>query len=492
MTKRTQKRLRQIVGRDTRVIRAFLGIIEQHEDMLLTGRKRNKIHDGELDKLTITALKMKSGFSQRPNVLHDMKARFPRISTNELQECRQTAVFMYESYLELRSKKWRKATRPCAVNSTRRIPRWVFSQRFKLTQHQTTEADWWLDLRDSLDSVPEGRRVHDRLLIPLKMSPFHLNQMRRGDVKALQIFIDRNRKWWVVFSVNINDIPILPDDLPPAVLGIDLGIKKAVCTTLLTPKKVSETRYFVQRDKVQRIEALDQRVADLQHTMDTRRNNHQRHDRLASELRNIRGKRERVAKEYDRVLVKQLTDYILVLSEKYILHVAIGKLKNIRMKAKRGNFKGRRFRGMLHRWAFARITDSLKHQLTQHGFPVDGKDSRFKAIPEQWTSIMCWKCGRKGDRPKQSLFVCTCGFRTNADRNGSLNIARRLIKLIPSLQNENGLGRWVLPERAPAPKAGRKIILFQTEVLTLLEGSGIRPWRVRGCLPCPEGPSQFW
>jgi hypothetical protein len=238
MTKRTQKRLRQIVGRDTRVIRAFLGIIEQHEDMLLTGRKRNKIHDGELDKLTITALKMKSGFSQRSNVPHDMKARFPRISTNELQECRQTAVFMYESYLELRRKKGRKASRPCAVNSTRRIPRWVFSQRFKLTQHQTTEANWWLDLRDSFDSVPEGRRVHDRLLIPLSISPFHFNQMARGTVKALQIFTDRNRKWWVVFSVSINDVPELPDDVPPAVLGIDLGIEKAVCTALVAPTKV--------------------------------------------------------------------------------------------------------------------------------------------------------------------------------------------------------------------------------------------------------------
>jgi hypothetical protein len=85
-----------------------------------------------------------------------------------------------------------------------------------------------------------------------------------------------------------------------------------------------------------------------------------------------------------------------------------------------------------------------------------GKKSRFKTIPEQWTSIMCWKCGRKRLRPKQSLFVCSCGFRTNADRNGSLNIARRLFKLIPLLQNENGLGRWLVPERTPTPNAGRK------------------------------------
>jgi IS605 OrfB family transposase len=456
MTKRTYQRLRQIVGRDTRVIRAFLGIIEHHEASLLTGRKRNRIKDGELDKLAITTIIVNPRYSQRLTVPHDLKARFSRISQNELTECRQTAVFMYESYLQLRRKKGRKASRPCAVNGTRRIPRWVFSRRFEIIEHKTSEANWWLDLRDSLDSVPEGRRVHDRLLIPLKMSPFHLNQMRRGDVKALQIFTDRYRKWWVVFSVRINDIPILSDDLPHAALGIDLGIKKAVCTTLLTQTRVSETRYFIQRDKVKKIQVLDQRVANLQHTMDVRRNNQQRHDRLTCELKNIRGKRERVATEYDHVLVRQLTEYILELSKKYTLYVSIGELKNIRMKAKRGNYKGRKFRGMLHRWAFARISDSLKHQLAQKGFPVDGKKSRFKTIPEQWTSIMCWKCGRKGYRPKQSLFVCSCGFKTNADRNGSLNIARRLIKLIPSLQNENGLGRWLVPERAPAPNAGRK------------------------------------
>ena len=104
MTKRAQQRLKQTVGRDTRVIHAYLGIIEQHEDILLTGRKKNRIHDGELDKLTMTALKVKSGNSQRLSVPHDFKVRFLRISQNEMIECRQTAVALYESYLKLRMK----------------------------------------------------------------------------------------------------------------------------------------------------------------------------------------------------------------------------------------------------------------------------------------------------------------------------------------------------------------------------------------------------
>jgi transposase len=443
MTKRTRQRLRQIVGRDTRVIRSFLGIIEQYENRFLLGRKRNRIHDGELDKLTLTALKMKAGYSQRPNVPHDMKARFPRISTNELQECRQTAVFMYESYLELRRKKGREASRPCAINGTRRIPRWVFSQRFKLFKHDTSVSNWWLDLRDSLDSVVQGRKVHDRLLIPLSISPFHLNQMARGTVKALQVFTDRNRKWWVVFSISINDVPELSDALPFAVLGIDLGIEKAVCTTLVTPTKVKETEYFYQHDKAEKIKNLDQRVAALQHDMNTRRNYGLNCDKISHELRTLRGKRERVAREYDCVLVKQLTDYILQLSEKYTLYVALGRLKYIRNIARKGNWKGRRFRGMIHRWAFARITNSLKHRLSQLGFSVEGKASRFKVVPENWTSIMCWKCGHKGHRPKQNFFVCdTCGHRTNADRNGAINIAGRLITLTKSLHSVRGLGKW--------------------------------------------------
>ncbi|MBS3793861.1 MAG: transposase [Candidatus Thorarchaeota archaeon] len=143
----------------------------------------------------------------------------------------------------------------------------------------------------------------------------------------------------------------------------------------------------------------------------------------------------------------------------YVLRVMTGRLKGIRNAARRGNYKGSKFRGMVHRWSFSRITEGLKHGLEQLGWEVEGKESHFHAVPENWTSIMCWKCGNKGVRPKQSLFVChTCGFRTNADRNGSLNIARRLLTLIPSLKDETGLGRWATPKRGngSAPKAVRK------------------------------------
>ncbi|MHA1633790.1 MAG: zinc ribbon domain-containing protein [Candidatus Thorarchaeota archaeon] len=195
-------------------------------------------------------------------------------------------------------------------------------------------------------------------------------------------------------------------------------------------------------------------------------------DRVAEKLRRMRTKRENVAKEYDRVLVRQLLDYISELSKKFTLYVAIGRLNNIRMRAKRGNYQGRRFRGMIHSWAFARITDSLKHGLAQVGWKVNGKDPRLRAVPEGWTSIMCWKCGSKGTRPRQNYFHCpSCGYSINADLNGSANIAARLLTLTKSLHSVRGLGLWTrtvvraTTNRRARPKARKKKPSFKGKSL---------------------------
>ena len=461
MSKRKKQKLRQIVGRDTRVIRSFLGIIEQHESELLTSHNKNRIHTNKLNELTLTALQVKRGATQRTSVKHDLKQMFPRISVNELQECRITAAGMYESYLQLNRKKWRHVSKPCRVNSTRRIPRWVFSQRFSLVERKTTISKWWLNLRDSLNSAPEGKRVHNRILIPLKMSPFHLTQIQRGEMKALQIFTDQEGKWWSTFAIRIPDKQATSNQNSPlAVLGIDLGIAKAACTTLITPKKVRETRYFLQKDKVVSIKRYDQLVAKLQHEMTIRRNNGLSYDKVSEKLRKLRTKRQNIAREYDRVLVRQIVNYIMELSENCTLYVSLGRLKYIRNIARKSKGTSKTLRSEIHSWAFARITKSLKHQLSQLGFPVEGKDSRFRVVPESWTSILCWKCGRKGNRPTQNHFVCpTCGHRTNADRNGSINIAGRLITLTKSLHSVRGLGKWASAiARSTRPKTrGKKL-----------------------------------
>jgi transposase len=239
-----------------------------------------------------------------------------------------------------------------------------------------------------------------------------------------------------------------------------LGIEKAACVSLVTPEKVRETLFFRQEEKIQRIKTLDNQVADLQRKLASNESAGLRYDQVISKLKRLKHKRENVAKEYDRVLVRQILDYITELSEKYTLFVAIGRLKHIRQRARRGNYQGRAFRGMIHSWAFSRITKSLGHNLAQLGWSVDGKYSRFQVVPENWTSIMCWKCGRKGIRPKQNLFVCpTCGNKCNADKNGAINIAARLITLTKSLHSVRGQGKWndaIQRAKSSRPKAQGK------------------------------------
>ncbi len=68
MTDRQKTRLNRITGRDTRVIRKYLGVIERHEKELLTGRKKTRINTIRIEELTLTASK---GKASRNYVLYD-------------------------------------------------------------------------------------------------------------------------------------------------------------------------------------------------------------------------------------------------------------------------------------------------------------------------------------------------------------------------------------------------------------------------------------
>jgi IS605 OrfB family transposase len=424
MTDRQKTRLSRITSRDTRVIKGYLGVIEKHERDLLVGKNKKRLDAGKIDELTLRT-------DTRTIVPYDFKNRFPNISTNELQECRETAIGMWRVYLALGRNKPLQAV----GYRSKKLPRHMFIRMFKFTYTPEKEIKHWLILRDSLDSVREGRKTHDRLAIPLSPSSYHLNRLKSGEVKSIQIVKDRHRKWWVLFKVKMESEALDTKTKPLAVIGIDLGIKKAVCSAVLTQKGFRYVRYWTDREKARHIERYDRMVVSLQQKRDTSLHS----DEVTKRLREISSKRENISLDYDRVLVKDLVEHILELSQKYDLYVSIGKLKGIRNRAKKGDGKGRRFRGMINRWSFARITNSLQHKLSMSGF----NPKRVHAVSEAWTSIKCHKCGSKGYRPKQSYFLChTCGYRDNADKNAAINIALRLIRLIPSLRDEKGLGTW--------------------------------------------------
>ncbi|MDF1540708.1 MAG: transposase, partial [Candidatus Thorarchaeota archaeon] len=370
------------------------------------------------------------------------------ISVNELQECRETAIAMWKVYLALEGEKPLRAKSYCS----RKLPRHAFMRMFELVYRPEQEIKHWLILRDSLDSSRLEEKKHARLAIPLSPSSYHLNRLGSGEAKSIQLVKDRRRKWWILFKVKVTPESVDSVGKPPAVIGIDLGIKKAACSVVLTRDGIRQIRYWTQKDKVTLIEKYDHQVASLQKKKEDYVKAGVDADDVLTKLRSISKNRENISFDYDRKLVHSLAEHILVLSEKYDVYVAIGRLKGIRNRARRGDGKGRAFRGIINRWAFARITNSLKHKLSMFGFD----SNRVHVISEAWTSIKCHKCGSKGLGPRQNFFLChTCGYRDNADRNAATNIGRRLIKLIPLLRDEKGLGMWLFSHEKNSPKTRR-------------------------------------
>ena len=87
----------------------------------------------------------------------------------------------------------------------------------------------------------------------------------------------------------------------------------------------------------------------------------------------------------------------------------------------------------------------LAYKLQRIGMPGE----HFHPLREAWTSKTCSRCGSTDTaRPFQALFICyACGVHLQADENGALNIA---FKLIGSL-DEAALDPW-LPRRLLAKK----------------------------------------
>ena len=92
-----------------------------------------------------------------------------------------------------------------------------------------------------------------------------------------------------------------------------------------------------------------------------------------------------------------------------------------------------------------------------------GLKNRFEVIDESWTSITCWKCNTKGKRPLQRYFKCLnrdCLWRGNADINGAINIAKKIIKKWKLTQTKNfgvrGLGKYLPVIPVKIKKTGKR------------------------------------
>ncbi len=483
LTSKKRKQLEKLTGRDSTLIKHYLRIIDQEqEELWQDGKEGKRISKTRLDNLTLTSKplkrKKKEGFFKitegRIQVKYDLKQQYQdQVTVRELKECRDTAVAMWHSYYEsildheriywktMEKEKYlnqetelvhvlhwweteKIPTKPCEAEKThqQKLPRHAnINTTVFLHQRPSKLTNYWVEFY-----YPE-KGMH--LWLPLNPTLYHLSLLKAGKPKTIQLVKHQNQRWYAHVTMNV---PIRKQEnkkKPVAVVSTDLGIKKAVVAVLLTAENTSglrakDIRFFVQKEKITKINQLDNQLASLQRQKAYYQQTGKRTHNLARKLRTLSSKRRELAIHYDHELTSQLCDWVETLQYKYRVYVVIGELKGIRKSRRKGDGKSRKHRRELHRWAFHRITTFLQYKLELAGLPL----KQFHTIRESWTSKTCSKCGsRDTRRPFQSLVICQdCGANIQADINGAMNLAFKLIK---SSKQLTALDHWLIkPLRA--------------------------------------------
>jgi len=99
--------------------------------------------------------------------------------------------------------------------------------------------------------------------------------------------------------------------------------------------------------------------------------------------------------------------------------IVLGRLKGLRSRGHKQN-RGKKFNRKLSGFPYYKFTEYLSYKAALAGIKV------IKVF-EDWTSQICRKCGDRGRRLTQGLFLCNKCGEENADRNAAFNIGYRAL-----------------------------------------------------------------
>jgi putative transposase len=120
-------------------------------------------------------------------------------------------------------------------------------------------------------------------------------------------------------------------------------------------------------------------------------------------------------KQVDDLLHIATSHFISECLKKGVKEIAIGDLNGIREKMDYSDSVNQR----LHNWPYRKIINMIKYKGEWAGIEV--KDN----IDERNTSKTCHRCGQilASNRKHRGLYLCSCGWKAQADVNGALNIS---------------------------------------------------------------------
>jgi len=216
-----------------------------------------------------------------------------------------------------------------------------------------------------------------------------------GCPPATADLVQRRGHWYLHVVVSVPAPAMQPTEV---VVGVDLGVTRAAVS--------SDNRFHGER-RWRELEARDFRLRRKLQAKGTK--SAKRH------LKRLSGKTARRRRDHDHVVSRRIVDGVPEGAT-----IAVENLTNIRSRVKARKVNGGQRR--LHSWSFASLRVCIAYKAEERGIRVEGVDPRH-------TSQTCHRCSfqHRANRRSQSEFWCrACGYRTNADRNASVNIAAKL------------------------------------------------------------------
>ena len=316
----------------------------------------------------------KNGVALHHATYKESKTRAPALVSDLHIQARVKATDAVKSALALQ-KKGRTVSCPRAAHCP---------PRYNL---HTSRLDWG---KGTVNLATTSGRLHLPFHVPAYAAQWTDYPTATADL------VQKRGKWSLHVVVNVPAPEVTPTE---TVVGIDLGVTRAAVT--------SDNRFHGQR-RWRDLEARDFRIRRTLQAKGTK--SAKRH------LHRLSGRTARRRRDHDHVVSKRIVQGV---PEGGTL--AVENLTNIRsrVRAKKANGGQRR----LHGWSFAILRAYIIYKAEERGIRVEGIDPRH-------TSQTCSRCGyqHRRNRLSQSDFCCReCGYRSNADLNGSKNIAAKLL-----------------------------------------------------------------
>jgi len=302
------------------------------------------------------------------------------LNSATLQEAMLKALTARKSYLTKRQRD--KLARPPRFE--RLLPVSVRQDCYRI--HRLQSGSWVVKL-----PVASGL---SQIAVPLVVSCYHeakLLELAGGSCRqgAMEFWQARDGDWYVTVTL----VYELAERLPDGVLGVDLGIVKQAV--------LSDNTFYDGRQARWRKERWAERRRGLQAA-----------GRLAR-VKREKGRERRWMRDLNHKLARQIVNQ----AQREGKAIALEQLTGIRDRTK----STRKLNRMLAGWNFRELASYIEYKARLAGVPVVWVDPKG-------TSKTCPRCGHwaRENRRSQGWFRCArCGYQSDADRVGALNIAAR-------------------------------------------------------------------